>query len=125
MVRIAQFGEDFPFSAFLKRLDLLTRKQSSIILQLRWGHFPLNMFLHRIGKSYTNSCQACLNEEEGQVHPETINHFIFDCPAYDEAREELINEIDRDNLHFIDIMANTNYMKALTTFINRTRRFRG
>ena len=122
--RIAQFGEDFPFSAFLKRLDLLTRKQSSIILQLRCGHFPLNVYLHRIGKSETNSCQACLDDEEGQAHPETINHFIFDCPAYKEAREELVNDIDRDNLHFIDIMANTNYMKALTTFINRTRRFR-
>ena len=94
------------------------------MLQLRCGHFPLNAYLYRIGKSDTNSCQAFINAEEGLARSETINHFIFDCPAYEEAREELVTDIGRDNLHFIDIMANTDYMKVLTTFINRTRRFR-
>ena len=32
--RMAQFGDEFPFSTFLKRLYTLTRKQSSLLLQI-------------------------------------------------------------------------------------------
>ena len=122
--RLAQFGEAFPFSTFLKRLDSLTRKQSSIILQLRCGHLPLNVYLHRINKSESDRCQACYDEEEQVSHPETINHFIFICPAYNEARTELIDRISLNHFHLSNIMKDTNRLKALTTYINRTGRFR-
>ena len=122
--RIAQLGEEFPFSAFLLRLSLLTRKQSSLILQIRCGHFPLNAYLHKINKSDTNTCPACLNEQEGRSSVETISHFIFDCEAHVEAREELIDKIGMIHLNLLDIMADTERMKALTTFINRSGRFR-
>ena len=122
--RIAQFGEAFPFSAFLKRLDSLTRKQSSTILQIRCGHFPLNAYLHRINKADSDRCNACYNDEEFISYPETINHFIFDCQAHYEARNELINKIGLNYFHLSDIMADTDRLKALTTFINRTGRFK-
>ena len=122
--RIAQFGEEFPFGAFLYRLSLLTRKQSSTILQIRSGHFPLNAYLHKINKSDSNMCPACLNEQEGQSPVETINHFIFDCEAHNDAREELIDEIGITHFNLLDIMADTDRMKALTTFVNRSGRFR-
>ena len=41
------------------------------------------------------------------------------------AREELIAKIGINNLHLSDIMAHTDRMKALVTFINRTGRLRG
>ena len=75
--RIAQFGEAFPFGAFLKRIDLLTRKQARLILQLRCGHFLLNFYLHRINKTDTDRCQACYDEEEHVSHPETISIISF------------------------------------------------
>ena len=121
--RITQLGGSFLFSAFLNSLSLLTRKQSSLILQLQFGHFPLNIYLHKINKVDSNRCQAC--DEEGISPPETINHFIFECPAHNIAREELIAKIGINNLHLSDIMAHTDRMKALVTFINRTRRLRG
>ena len=122
--RMAQFGDEFPFSTFLKRLYTLTRKQSSLLLQIRCGHFPLNAYLHRVNKSETERCHACADEWEGLPPRETINHYLFDCPAHNEARNELIDKIGIDNFHLPEIMSDTNRMKLLTTFINRSRRFR-
>jgi ribonuclease HI len=122
--RLAQFGEVFPYSAFIKRVNMLTRKQSSAILQIRCGHFPLNAYLHKINKVDSNRCQACDVDQEGLSPPETINHFIFDCEAHAEARHELVEEIGLDQLHFPNIMADGNRMKSLTTFINRSGRFK-
>ena len=39
-------------------LQSLTRKHSSLILQLRCGHIPLNVYLHRISKSDTDTLSA-------------------------------------------------------------------
>ena len=118
-LRVAQFGDSFPFSALADRLNSLTRRQASLILQLRCGHFPLNVYLHRIKKVGSDKCTAC---NEGR--PETINHFIFDCVAHIEARKELVKVIGRNRFHFPDILSNVNRMKALTTFINRSERLR-
>ena len=124
-LRMTQFGDAFPFSAFLKRLYMLTRKQSSIILQIRCGHFPLNKYLHRINRSDTERCQACEEQHDGAPPPpETVNHFLFDCPAHNIARGELIDTIGINNFHLAEIMLDVDRMKALVKFINRTRRFR-
>ena len=122
--RLAQFGEVFPFNAFIDRLNMLTRKQSSIILQMRCGHFPLNTYLHKINRAESNRCLACDVDQEGLSPPETLNHYIFECEAYTEARNELIEEIGLDQFHFPNIMSDINRMKALTTFVNRSGRFK-
>ena len=122
--RITQFGGSFPYSAFLKRVYSLTRKQSSLILQIRCGHFPLNAYLYRISKSDTNKCQACVNDQEDIPPVETINHYIFDCPSHTDARNELIDDIGREEFHLSNIMLKANRMIALINFINRTGRFR-
>ena len=84
--RIAQFGDIFPFNAFLKRLNLLTRKQASTILQIWCWHFPLNAYLHKINKVDSSRCPACDKDQEGLSPPETINHFVFNCMAHLVAR---------------------------------------
>jgi hypothetical protein len=120
--RVAQFGGSFPFSTFLKNLHLLTRKKSSIILQLRCGHFPLNRYLHKINKSESDKYQACGDQQDGDPPVETINHFIFVCPAHAEARNEMIAKIGINNLQLSDLMKDTNNMKAVVKFVNRTGR---
>ena len=122
--RITQFEDVFPFNVFLKRLNLLTQKQASTILQIQCGHFPLNTYLHKINKVDSSRCPACDKDQEGLSSPETINHFVFDCMAHLVAREELTGKIGMINFNLSDIMADTDHMKALTTFINRTQRFR-
>jgi ribonuclease HI/endonuclease/exonuclease/phosphatase family metal-dependent hydrolase len=123
--RISQLGGSFPYSMFLNKVYLLTRKQSSMIMQIRCGHFPLNAYLHRINRADTDRCQECLNEQEAISPVETVNHFIFVCPAHDEARNELIAKIGIDKFHLPSIMSDIDRMKALTTFINRSGRLRG
>ena len=83
-------------------------------------HFPLDVYLHRIAKSDMDNCQECVKTQKIPTR-ETINHFIFICPAYNQAREELEVSIGENNFQLSRIMSNTDYMKAL--FINGTGKF--
>jgi ribonuclease HI len=122
--RFSRIDPDFPYNDFRKRLFSLTRKQASTIMQLRIGHFPLNYFLKRIGKSDTDRCDNCFAGPDHRQVAETINHFLFECQTYYEARHELTATIGRSRLSLKKISKNTDHMKALVTFINRTERFR-
>ena len=93
-------------------------------MQLRIGHFPLNYFLKRIGKSDTDRCDNCFAGPDHRQVAETINHFLFECQTYYEARHELTATIGRSRLSLKKFSKNTDHMKALVTFINRTERFR-
>ena len=100
------------------------RKQASLILQICCAHFLLNVYLHRIRKLDTDKCQKCTNNRLPHQPRETINHFIFECTAYNEARDHLKARIGRDNFHISNIMTDANYMKELMTYINRTSRLK-
>ena len=121
--RVAQFGGSFPFSAFLNSIHSLNRMQTSITLQIRCGHFPLNRYLHKISKVDSDKCQACSAQQE-DTPPETINHFIFECPAHEAARNELADRIGINHFQLSDLMNNTDRIKALVSFVNRSGRLR-
>lgn len=69
--------------AYMKGIKGLQRRKVSILTQLRTGHAPLNKFLRKIGKSETETCPACNNA------PETVKHFLIDCPTWEEYRKPL------------------------------------
>jgi len=93
-------------------------------MQTRTGHIAPNFYLKRIGKADSDKCTNChLGPGHVQV-PETINHFLFECQAYYEARLALIAKIGRNRFSVSKISKNTDHMKALVTYINRTGRFR-
>jgi hypothetical protein len=122
--KFAQIDPDFPFNKFRKKLFKLTRSQSSLIMQLRTGHIPLNFYLRRIGKIDSDKCIKCGNTPGAVQVPETINHFLFDCQSYDEARLDLIAKIGRNHFTLLKFMKNTDSMKALATYINRRGLFK-
>lgn len=70
-----------------------------------------------------DNCQECAEIQETPLK-KMINHYIFICPAYIQAREELIAKIGENNFYLSKIMSNTDYMEVLITFINRTGRFK-
>ncbi|KAL9570493.1 hypothetical protein ACKAV7_005381, partial [Fusarium commune] len=75
--------------------DALKRRESDILVQLRTGMARVNRYLHRIGAVETDTCD-CGQEEE------TIDHFLFRCPRWDEQREHM-RIVDREmmgNLSF-------------------------
>ena len=122
--RFSRIDSDFPFNKFRKRLFAMSRKQASIIMQVRTGHIALNFYLKCIGKLNTDNCTKC---EEGphNVHvQESINHFLFDCQGYEEERMDLTAKIGRSQLSILKIMKNADHMKSLVTYINRTGRLK-
>ena len=122
--RFSRIDPNFPFIKFRKKLFSLSRKQSSLIMQLRTGHIPLNFYLKRIGKIDSDKCSRCAEDPINLQIVETVGHFLFECQSYDEERDELIEKIGRSQLSLAKIMKNTDNIKALATFVNRTGRFK-
>jgi hypothetical protein len=117
-------NSEFPFNSYRNRLHKLTRGQASSIAQILIGHFPLNGYLHKIGKSATDRCENCGEEGEGIHEKETIKHYIFDCNAHLIARNELTVKIGIDNFNMEGLLSTVRRMKALIRYIGRTQRFK-
>jgi len=96
----------------------LSRMHSSILVQLRTQHVPLNVHLHRIKKIPSPSCPNC-------GHPsETVQHFLLRCPAYRNARSRLANKLGREAYHLAPLLSKKKCLPALMTFIRETGRLR-
>lgn len=85
---------------FEKYLD---HRFSSVVFKLRAGQYPLGTVLAKWGESHE---LAGIIGEEGQcpldvVSPgchdelEDVEHFLFECDALQEAREKLMEQVDR------------------------------
>jgi ribonuclease HI len=122
--RFEQIDDTFPFAGYRKRQNELTREQTSLLIQIRSGHIPVNVFLFRIGKANTKHCQECQITEGEETPDETVNHFLFECRAHTNHRKTLEEIIGRDNLNLQTIMSDTKLMKALARFIVKTGRFK-
>ena len=75
--------------------DGLSRKEASVLAQLRTGMAKLNGYLHRIDATPSDQC-AC-----GQAR-ETVEHFLFRCTQWTQQRAELLRCTDtrRSNISF-------------------------
>ena len=93
-------------------------------MQIQTGHIPLNKYLRRINKADLDNCTECIDIQGAHRSAETINHFIFECPAHIQARQELVIKIGRSHFQIAKIMKVTDHIKALVTYINCTGRFR-
>jgi hypothetical protein len=122
--RMEEIDNNFPFNAFRTNIYQLTRHQAILMVQLRCGHIPLNRYLYKIGRSNSEYCLACLTDRDGLRRRETVNHFLFECESLEAEREVLVEKTTRSHLNLSDIMASTDYMKALATFVNRSGRFK-
>ncbi len=93
-------------------------------MQIRSRHVPLNTYLHRIGKSRTRRCPKCERTEGEAAAPETVNHYVFECPTYEDERWELGRAMGRRELNLKNIMSSEKGLRALTKFIAKTGRFK-
>ena len=122
--RVGLIDDNFPFNGYRKRTYQLSRQTASFMMQIRCGHIPLNAYLFNIDRSDTEMCQACMDGEDNMHCRETVKHFLFECPSLSQEREVLVGKIQRRHLNLKDIMANTDYMKELGTFISKSGRFK-
>ena len=65
-------------------INKLHRAHHTAIFRLRTHHAPLNAHLHRIKKEHPAKCVYCPDSDE------TVEHFLFHCPLYDNIRTRLL-----------------------------------
>ena len=121
--RFLELEENVPFQKYQKLQDKLTREQASKIMQIRSRHIPLNTYLHRIGKAGSRKCPKCECTAGEEAAPETVSHFIFECPAYEDEQWELGRALGRRDLNLKNLMSSEKGLRALTKFIAKTGRF--
>jgi hypothetical protein len=112
--RMAQIDDKLPSGKFHKTTAGLTRAQTSLLVQLRTGHIPLNKHLHRIKRSPTPLCPACKRADE------TVHHFLFDCRAHEHARSRLRHSLGRKSKSLSDLLGRTESRKTLLEYVART-----
>lgn len=120
--RMDRIDPDFPFKKFTQIQYKLSKAQSSLLIQLRSGHIPLNAHLHRLGCAETNKCPACDERRGGARAKETVIHYLFECTAYRHERLDMDRALGPRCRDLKAIMSNYDHIKALLHFVSQTRR---
>ncbi|KAK7178185.1 transposase [Paraphaeosphaeria sporulosa] len=71
------------WKAYENIYDLHTYKRAAVLCQLRTGKCRLNSYLAKIGATNSDRC-TCRGRQ-----PETVRHFVFECPLWKEERKTL------------------------------------
>ena len=74
---IRTIDKSLPSNKFLKLIDPLDRRQSTILTQLHTSHAPLNHHLFCIQHSKSPFCPHCQG-----LTVETVTHYLLQCPHY-------------------------------------------
>ncbi|CAG8577605.1 9895_t:CDS:2, partial [Acaulospora colombiana] len=115
--RLNNIDPKLPSSHFRKLTRNLSRTETSILIQLRTNHLPLNAHLHRIKKIEHPFCRYCQGETI-----EDVNHFLFVCPQYTTARLDLRRKLGRQVQHLKTLLAAPKAIKHTLEYIRQTKR---
>jgi len=80
---------------------------------------PLNKYLFKIKKATSNKCKNCF-ETSGIAIPETVQHFLFECPAYVQEQHEMAKAIERRSKDLKHILEEKERTKELLKFIEKS-----
>jgi ribonuclease HI len=117
--RMARIDSSLPSRKFLDMTDNLSRRQTSMLLQMRTGHVPLYKYLHRIGKVQSPTCRAC-----NRTQDETVFHVVVECPRYEAARDRLCRAVGTTNMLIQNLLTDAELTKDFLCFLQATGRFR-
>jgi hypothetical protein len=97
----------------------ISRRSASLITQLYVGHVPLNEYLRRFKKADSARCPAC-----GAV-PETVRHFLLECPIYAHERWILARRLSRRDKEMTleNVLGDEEAILPLSNYINASHRF--
>jgi len=101
----------------------LTRAQYSVLIQIKSGHIALNAPLYRMKKVENPRCENCWTRH-GDAIPETVRHFLFECPEYNAARAQLDTQMGRDSRSLGALLASEKGTRSLLKYIGCTKRLR-
>ena len=97
-----------------------SRAQASLVIQLRTGHVPLNVYLHRISKldQPLCHCQHCGSGDE------TVHHYLFECTAWVHKRWSLGRRMGRASKSLCSLLSTEWGVDEVLKYIGWTRRFK-
>jgi hypothetical protein len=116
--KISKIDPSFPFTKYQKAAAKLTRSQTSVIVQLRTGHIGLNKHLARIKKADSPLCPSC------HVAEESVHHFMFECPAYQNERHHLARALGRKASSLKYLLNHEKGISETLKYMGRTGRLR-
>jgi hypothetical protein len=99
-------------------LSNLPRNESSLLVQLRTGHGPLNAHLYRIGSVDSALCPRC------HAEPETAKHVLMHCCFYSDARRTLRAKARYSAFSFRRLLSEPKTITHAINFLKSTKRFR-
>lgn len=94
----------------------LPKKHTSLLVQLRSGHAPLNHHLHRLGNSDFARC-SCGTDDE------TVLHYLLRCPNWKRARAPLRRAFPPSSLQLRTLLNDQEALPLLFEYIKKTGRF--
>ena len=103
---------------YTKLISLFSKNRASLITQLRTGHIRLNKHLHWMGKVDTPDCPHCPGV------PETILHYIIQCPAYEKHRKEMQCLGPREARNLSTFLGQPKNFALLLHYVDNTERLK-
>ena len=113
--RLSKFADIQVGRRVLKLYRDLSRRDASLLTQLRTGHIGLHRYLHCIGVADSPRCPAC-NEVE------TPRHYLLLCNRYQERRRKLRREV-KGILSMRTLLDKPGNREALFQYVHGTARF--
>ena len=119
--KIAKIDNKTPLTHFLRVTSNanISRRSASLVMQILIEHIPLNEYLNRFKLVDSPRCPAC------GFGPESVRHFLIDCPIYAHERWILEKWCRKKNtvLTMENLLANEEAIKPLTSYIYASLRF--
>ena len=72
-------------------------------------------------KIASSQCEKCWTRDDDEI-PETICHFLFECPEYNGPRSQLNAEMGQDSRSLGTLLASKEGTKSLLKYIGHTKR---
>ena len=111
-------GVTMPSNQYRKMANSISRKHSSLLIQLRTGHAPLNKHLFNMKCTDSPICPACEDTYK------TVHHFLLTCPAYERHRRDLFFTLQRGSRSLATMLSHPKTIKQVFKFIGKTGRFK-
>lgn len=113
--RLNRIDPNFPLTSFQQLATGTSRCTTSLLVELRTSHFPLNAYLCRIKRTETPACPHC-----GPGSYKDIPHYLHLCPAYREARHQTWSGL-RSPPKYSALYCTKKGLKSLVEYINATK----
>ena len=114
--KMRQVDPALPSSRFPKLVAPLAWRNTSLLIQLRTGHVPLNHHLHTIGRANTQRCPGC------GAAKETVLHFVLQCPKYALQRRVYFGPLGRNGQRLEYLLSTKEGIERLFKLVNAARR---